>query len=156
MNQDTPENAPVKESKSGLRRGRPQYSKNERFENKRMEVIELAAKGLTTDQIAGATGMSPGGVIGIIKRFSKVFPALERIDEYRQVKDKILSAGELAALESAFSGTKLAKAGFLSTLQGFDILNKANRLHTGQSTENIGHRLVGSVQVNHIIGDNDT
>lgn len=103
------------------------------------KILELSAKGLTQEEIAPVVDCSQQTVSRILKQFEGVFQTLPRVSEYRTVKADILAAGQLAALESALSPAKVAKAGFLSTLQGFEILNKAERLETGKSTENLAH-----------------
>lgn len=106
-------------------------------DKKRSKIIELHAKKVPMSDISRVTGVPRSTVKDIIDRFKPVFKNLERVEEYREVKSDLLAAGQLAALESAFSGAKLRKASFATTLKGFDILNKAERLDSGESTENI-------------------
>ena len=110
-------------------------------------IIDMKLKGCGAPTIADAVNMPIGTVQSIIARFKPVFSEIENIGEYRASKADLLSAGQLAALKSALSGNKLAKAGFLSTLQGFDILNKAERLENNQSTENHSHAIFGKLTI---------
>lgn len=114
---------------------------------KRAKVITMHAQGVPNCDIARAVDLKPERVRDIIERFKPVFKNLDRVHEYRDIKSDILASAQLAALESALSGNKLAKAGFLPTLQGFDILNKAERLDRDQSTDNISHRIFGKVTI---------
>jgi hypothetical protein len=116
-----------------------------------IKILELSAKGMNNSQIAQVVDMSPSGVKKIADRFKSVFTELEKVEEYRNIKADILSAGQLAALKSAFSGNKLAKAGFLSTIQGFDLLNKAERLERNLSTENVNTQVFGQILVENVV-----
>jgi hypothetical protein len=106
---------------------------------KQAKILELSAKNMTCSDISRTTGVPISTVNDIRRKFSKVFKELPRVEEYRNIKSDLLSAAQLSALESAFSGTKLKKAGFLSTLQGVEILNKMERLDSDKSTENYAH-----------------
>jgi hypothetical protein len=116
------------------------------------EIIEHRLRGLKETDIQRVVGCSQSTVNRTITKFKKVFKELENVEDYKTVKADLLSAAQIAALESAFSGNKLNKAGFLSTLQGFDILNKAERLERGQSTENLAHSHFGRVELVNDIG----
>lgn len=113
--------------------------KNE--EKKKIKVLTLAAQGVSTNQIAERVGVSFSTVKRIIKQFTPIFKQLERVNDYRTVKADLLAAGQLAALESAMSPSKLEKASFISTLSGFEILNKAERLENNQSTNNVSLKI---------------
>lgn len=119
------------------------WSKNKRIS----KVLELAAKDVSKKDIADNVGLARSTVESILEQFAPVFQELKNVREYRQGKNDLLAAGQLAALKSAFSGNKLNKAGFLSTLQGFEILNKAERLESGQSTENHAHSFLGKLSI---------
>jgi len=118
---------------------------------RKAKVVDLALSGMLPDEIAKITGLTRNQTRDIIEKFEPIFKRLPDVDAYRSKKADLLAAGQLAVLESALSGNKLAKAGFLPTLQGFDILNKAERLDRDQSTDNISHRIFGKVT----IGDGD-
>lgn len=123
-------------------------------EEQRARILDLLAKqDLTHEEIAQVIGVSTRTVSRIRKEFAEVFPALEEVSGYRSLKSDLLAAGQMQALKSAFSGKKLEKAGFLSTLQGFEILNKAERLENGQSTENVNTKVFGAVAVTHLSGN---
>lgn len=153
--QDTQEEVEIEEpigAKRIYRDGGKAWSKRDRkprlsADSKRLKVIEMTVKGISPAEIGRAIAMPESTVKDIIKRFQPVFNELENASDYRKVKSDILAAGQLAALKSAFSGNKLAKAGFLSTLQGFEILNKAERLESGQSTENHAHSFLGKLSI---------
>lgn len=80
----------------------------------------------------------------------KYFPALSQLEDvaaYRQSKADILSSAQILVLKFALSPEKLAKSGFLQLCQGFEILNKAERLELGKSSENVAHSIFGSVNL---------
>jgi hypothetical protein len=116
-------------------------------------ILDLTVKGLGATATATATGCSVSTVNAVLRRFAPVLKALGEVEDYRGAKADILDAAQISVLESAFSGNKLKKAGFLSTLQGFEILNKAGRLEKGQSTENIQKIIKGDMNINHLTGD---
>jgi len=118
---------------------------------KKARAVEMAAMGLPVSEIVKATGLPRTTTRALISKFAPLFKKLPDVADYRTVKADILSAGQLAALESAFSGNKLAKASFASTLAGFEILNKAERLENNQSTENISSRTVGKLEISNVL-----
>jgi hypothetical protein len=120
-------------------------------DRRKIKVLEMTAKEIPVVDISKATGFSPMTINSIVERFSKVFEHLNNVDRFRTKKTDFLAAGQMAALESAFSGRKMQKAGFLSTLQGFDILNKAERLENGDSTENVRHSFLGKLEIGFVI-----
>lgn len=122
----------ISEDKSKKRKRRTQASKL-------ATIIDMKLKGCGNTLIADTVDMPISTVQSMITRFKPVFAEIENVGEYRGSKADLLAAAQVATLKSALSGNKLAKAGFLSTLQGFDILNKAERLETGKSTENHAH-----------------
>ena len=129
----------------------PRYRGNTKVtDDVKARIIELLTKDVPQEEIAALLDISQRTVSRVKQDFAKVFRALPRVADYRNTKSDLLAAGQLAALESAFSGKKLDKAGFLSTLQGFEILNKAERLETGQSTEISEHRVFGAIVTGHL------
>lgn len=120
-----------------------------RQEKKTLKILELAARGLNATQIMEITKVSHVTIKRVLNRFKSVFVHLEKVDAYRNTKADILAAAQVAALESAFSGNKLAKASFISTINGFDVLNKAERLEREQSTSNV------SVRIGHVGNTSD-
>lgn len=148
MSDDIPSDEPAEPVKS--KGGRPKGKKDDpriQRDRKLAKILELAAKNLLPEDIAKACNLPESTVRGTIKRFESIFPALAEVKDYRDVKADILSAGQLMALKSALSGNKLDKSSFLSTLMGFEILNKAERLDLGKSTENHAHLIFGKVNV---------
>jgi hypothetical protein len=80
----------------------------------------------------------------------KYFPILSQLEEvhaYRNCKADILSAAQIQILKYALSPAKLEKSGFLQLCQGFEILNKAERLDAGLSSENVSVRTFGSISL---------
>lgn len=145
MSEETEQNESITESKvllegksarseqvkAGIRRMSP--------ERKRARIVELAAQEIPLSDIARIVGMPKSTVKATIDRFKPVFTALDRVEEFNQVKADILSAAQLVALESAMSPRKLAKASFLASITGAEKLHKMERLERGKSTENIAH-----------------
>lgn len=134
---NTPEVVPaIKESRSEqCKRGIRKASK----ERKRAKIVELAAQEIPLSDIARIVGMPKSTVKDTINRFKPVFNALDRVEDFKQVKADILTAAQLTVLESAMSPRKLAKASFLATVTGAEKLYKMERLERGKSTENIAH-----------------
>jgi len=78
----------------------------------------------------------------------KYFPVLSGIEDvqlFRIHKSEILSAAQKLVLKHALSEEKLKKATFLQLVQGFEILNKAERLENNLSTENVSMKFSKSV-----------
>lgn len=130
--------------------GRPKGTKDDKRvqrDRKIVRVIELATKNIDNQTIGKAVDLPESTVRSILKRFEPVFTELANVRDFREGKADILAAGQIASLKSAFSGNKLDKSSFLSTLMGFEILNKAERLDLGKSTENHAHTIFGKVSV---------
>lgn len=86
----------------------------------------------------------------------KYFPLLSQLEDvqtFRAKKSDILSAAQKLILKTALSEQKLAKANFLQLLQGFEILNKAERLENNLSTENINTHVFGNLRLEN--GENE-
>jgi len=148
MEEDSPSDIESKATKS--RAGRPKGTKDDprvQRDRKIVRVIELATKNLDNLTIGKAVDLPESTVRSILKRFEPVFTELANVRDYREGKADILAAGQIAALKSAFSGNKLEKSSFLSTLMGYEILNKSERLDLGKSTENHAHSVFGRVNV---------
>lgn len=80
----------------------------------------------------------------------KYFPFLSQLEDvqsYRTHKSEILSSAQIKILKFALSEEKMKKASFIALCQGFEILNKAERLELGKSTENINNRHFGTLQL---------
>lgn len=132
--------------KAGRKKGTKDDPRVQR-DRKIVRVIELATKNLDNQTIGKAVDLPESTVRSILKRFEPVFTELANVRDYREGKADILAAGQIAALKSAFSGNKLDKSSFLSTLMGYEILNKSERLDLGKSTENHAHMIFGKVNV---------
>lgn len=83
----------------------------------------------------------------ITRKYFPILAQLEEVQEFRSTKADILSAAQIIVLKSALSPEKLAKSGFLQLCQGFEILNKAERLELGKSSENVAHSIFGQVNI---------
>lgn len=118
---------------------RPDKLKHKRISTsaKYAAIIDLHHKGNTVPTIAEVTSMHTDTVRAIIKRFEPIFKELRAVEDYRSMKADLLSAAQITALKSALSESKLKKSSFLATLQGFKILNNAERLERGLSINNI-------------------
>lgn len=127
---------PVKVRKKRL----PNTKTVDKIAEKHAQIMQMHAANLSNEVIAAKTGMSHHSVRAILKKFENVFKEIENVRDFRTVKAELLAASQLTVLKSAMNPAKLQKASFLSTLSGFEILNKAERLETGKSTENIAHR----------------
>lgn len=161
MDKDTIINAEFEESKScdDVPRGTSKNVEAIKGKKKRLsaqmkqaKVCDMAFnKGLSAADITRLTDIAPSTVKDIIATFKPIFKELENVAAYRESKGDILAAGQLAALKSAFTDSKLKKASFYSLIQGFSELNKAERLHNGQSTENNMVAVFGQLGVRHVI-----
>lgn len=91
--------------------------------------------------------MTTKGYQRITRKYFPILAQLEEVQEFRSTKADILSAAQIIVLKTALSPEKLAKSGFLQLCQGFEILNKAERLELGKSSENVAHSIFGSVNL---------
>jgi hypothetical protein len=130
--------------------GRPKGKKDDpriQRDRKTAKIIELAAKNVQVSDIAEAVALPINTVKNTLAKFLPLFKELENVPDFRTVKSDILSAGQLAVLKSALSQKKVEKAGFLSLVQGAEILNKMERLDQGKSTDNISHNVFGKLDI---------
>ncbi len=116
------------------------------------EILDLNARGLNHSQIGGALGIKMRSVQSVLRNFRGVFKEIDNVPNYRTVKADLLSAAQLTVLKSAMSESKLRKASFITCMQGFKILNEAERLENNQSTANIAHGF-GKLQLSAGIDD---
>lgn len=154
MSDDIPSNEPAEATKG--KGGRPKGTKDDpriQRDRKLAKILELAAKNIMPSDIAEAVNLPINTVKNTLKRFASVFPALEQVTEFRDVKADILSAGQLVALKSALSEKKVDRASFLSLIQGAEIMNKMERLDLGKSTENVSHQIFGRINVTKELSD---
>lgn len=113
----------------------------------RAKILQLYSKGVKVADISKVVNVPDSTVRDVLNKFKPFLNELGNIEEFRDNKAELLAAGQLAALKSAFTGGKLRKASFLSTLRGYEILNKSERLENGESTENHAH--LGKFQITH-------
>lgn len=127
----------------GDKRYKPYVCKDKKMSQaaRHAAIIDLTHRGNAPSMVAAALSMPVGTVKSIIKRFKPIFKELEAVEDYRSVKADLLSAAQLSALKSAMSPSKLRKSSFLATIQGFKILNNAERLENDQSTANVSMRI---------------
>lgn len=90
----------------------------------------------------------------LTRKYFPILSQLQDVQSFRLLKSDVLSSAQITVLKYALSAKKLEKASFLQLCQGFEILNKAERLDTGQTTENIGNMVFGKVRVEHFDGNN--
>jgi hypothetical protein len=153
MDQSDDENTPAEiiaesQTKKPDRTLKGERKKRRSLSAKTAAIVDLTVKGNSPSVIAEIVDLPRQTVADIVKRFEPIFKELRGVADYRTVKSDILAAGQIAALKSAMSPKKLEKSSFLSSLQGFEILNKAERLDSGQATENVAH--MGNFTVNHL------
>lgn len=118
-------------------RQRPKHLRDRAFfEKKKAKIISLAVQKVPEAQIARALEMPKSTVQDIIKKFKPVFDAIERVQDFREVRADILAASQITALESALDAKKLKKSSFLATVTGVEKLHKMERLENDQSTSN--------------------
>lgn len=120
-------------------KGRPKGVKDSKKvieHRKTAKILELNQKNIPTAAIARVVCMNESTVKYTIKKYSKVFKELENVQDYRNIKTDIIDAAQLAVLKSGLTDKKLEKASLISSMQAFEILNKAGRLERGLSTEN--------------------
>lgn len=84
------------------------------------------------------------------RKYFPVLQQLQEVQEFRTLKEDILTAGQIAVLKTALSEKKLEKASFYQLIQGFEILNKIERLETNKSTSNIAINL-GNIGVEELL-----
>lgn len=93
---------------------------------------------------------SSAGYQVLARKYFPVLSELEDVQLYRIHKSELLSAAQKLVLKYALSEKKLEKATFLQLCQGFEILNKAERLENNQSTENINQLFHGKLEINNL------
>jgi len=109
------------------------------------QVLELASKHLSPGVISKATGIPETTVKNIIKKYSSIFKELKNVSDFRNLKTEILDAAQLDVLKNGLTDEKMHKASLMQSMQAFEILNKANRLEKGQSTENVEKHIFSSL-----------
>jgi len=148
MSQDDIQTAELEQAVNPIHKVRIRKRRQGMLEKHAM-ILDQTAKGLKPKVIAQEIGERDDYVREVIRKFKPVFKELENVPNYRSVKSDLLAAGQLVALKSAMSESKLKKASFASTLAGFEILNKAERLENNQTTENVGNNFItNNVQIN--------
>lgn len=75
----------------------------------------------------------------MVRKYLPILGQIEEVQTFRLHKSDILSAAQRLVLKFALDENKLRKASFYSLCQGFEILNKIERLELNKSTENIAH-----------------
>lgn len=109
------------------------------------KVMNLAARGLTTEDIHKVTKL-PMGSIDVIKcELYELLGELNKVQEYRAIRRDILDAGHIKLLKSMFEPERLAKANLYQLAYASEILYKQSRLESNLSTEN---RSVSFMNVN--------
>jgi DNA-binding transcriptional ArsR family regulator len=130
--------------------GRPKGKATDRdlIRDKRtFKILSLHERNLAPADIARATGVPQSTVSRTLKRFGKVFKELKNVRDFRDGKAEILSAAQLAILKATVTDGKLKKASLLNGARAFEILNKAERLELGQSTDNVAHHVFGRLDL---------
>lgn len=89
----------------------------------------------------GAKRKAPNSFQTFARKHYPILFQLEDIQAYRTSKAEVLSAAQMLVLKYALSPAKLEKATFLQLCQGFEILNKAERLDSQLSTENVSVKI---------------
>ena len=100
------------------------------------KVLEYRALGVPVRDIAKAAGLGLTRTKQLIKQFEPTFNRLKDIEQYRDVRQELLTATELRLLESVNDPAKLADATLRDCAYSFDLLYKAGRLERGESTAN--------------------
>lgn len=125
----------VTRSDKGTRR--KSYDASRRIDRKtEAEIVQLASKGLSVQQIVRTTGRSQNLVSKVLAHYTGLLKELEHVSEYRRGRADLLAAGQLLAIKSMSDKEVLAKASYNQLAYGFTQLFTAERLERGQSTGN--------------------
>ena len=130
--------------------GRPKGKKTNGIlteDKRKTRILELAAGNLPASEIAKVVSMPETSVRRHIAKFKEWFKQLEHVDDFIEAKSDLLKAAQLHMLKNGLSDSKTKKASMLACIQAFEILNKAERLETGKSTENFAHNIFGKIDL---------
>lgn len=100
------------------------------------KIVQELALGIKQDQIARKYEVSQKTVSRINQEFSQIFELLPKIEDYQEVRDKLLTATEFNALRSVNNKDKLEKASLIQVASTFEKIYKCRRLEQGLSTDN--------------------
>ena len=101
--------------------------------------------GLSYNEIAQYMGVSKQAVWERLQPFVRVLRKPGALKTYQDNKANILDATAMQVLMAALDPEKIKQAGVRSLISAWETLNKAYRLETDQSTENIAHSHVHAV-----------
>ncbi len=133
---NTPEDTKSPEGRKPRKKWAGQKGMMQRLKENRAKILEMHVANEPITAIMRETGIPRLSINAVLAEFKPVFTKIEQVAKYRAAKEEILAAGQLQALETAFSPQKLKKASFLHAIRGFEALNKAERLEAGLSTDN--------------------
>ena len=100
------------------------------------KIVELYAKGITTNDISKVLNLSQNTIAHRLKPFKSLFLFLEQSSSYAAIKSQLLDAAEYQILSLMLRDDKLEKASLSALTEAFKALHNANRLTKGLSTEN--------------------
>lgn len=116
--------------------------KSQRLKPKQVsKMIEMHVKGIGCNQIAAAIGVAPSTVTRNLAKMKPLFQDLENVEDYRSVREQVLSATELTFLKSAVQADKLALSSTKDLMYSFDKVYNARRLEEGKSTQNVSKKI---------------
>jgi len=122
---------------SKRKRGRPKGktdSYSVTIAKKEKKIIELAAQGLSTTDIAKVVNCTRGTVNRRLDKFKNWFKSLEDLDGYSDARGALLDAAEFEMLRSMMKQDKIDKASLNNVAYAFQQVYNARRLESGQAT----------------------
>jgi len=108
------------------------------------------------DQVVIKSSLEPSSDVSVnpygpyktlIRKYFPILAQIENVRSYRSLKSDVLSAAQITVLKYALTPEKLAKASFLQLIQGFEILNKSERLNSNLSTDNVANAHFGQISL---------
>lgn len=100
-------------------------------------IVDMHARGVALDKIAGAVGRPRSTVWLAIRKFGRVFKGLKSVPNYEKTRQSILSAVELESLKLMVDPNKQQTAKLRDVAYMFKCVHGANRLERNLSTANV-------------------
>lgn len=99
-------------------------------------VMNLAARGLTTEDIQKVTNLPISSINSIRCELAELLTELGKIEDYRAIRRDLLDATHIRLLKSINDPEKIAKANLYQLAYASESLYKQSRLEANLSTEN--------------------
>lgn len=108
-------------------------------QKKILRVVELASVDTPIELISKNVQATTQEVKKILTEYSHIFPQLEKLESLRKNKRDLVESSMFKVLESLTESSKINEASLKESAYAFDVLHKATRLESNQSTSNAAH-----------------